>query len=148
MQHTLWLFPHASIKKSWQILVEGNVLQEVSSQCEIVIFGFSPNFAPSLEYWVSVLCKVLFLSMKLFERNLAVSQSTWKKELLGDFLEVQQLYDYEKHYMAKRTTSCNWLGVLALTSARCRNVFLSVNVMANTLTAWSMRLAPCGIKRL
>lgn len=58
-----------------------------------------------------------------------------KKKNFRGILEVEQLYDYEKHYMAKRTTSCNWLGVLVLTSARCRNVCTSVNVMANTLTA-------------
>lgn len=41
----------------------------------------------------------------------------------------------KKHYMSKRTTTCNWLAVLELQWARCKKVRLPVNVMANSLTA-------------
>lgn len=57
-----------------------------------------------------------------------------QKNGIGGVWRVEQLSDYEKHYMSKRTTTCNWLGVLELQQARCRKVCMPVNVMANSLT--------------
>lgn len=62
------------------------------------------------------------------------TQAQEEKFCLGGVWRVEQLSDYEKHYMSKRTTTCNCLGVLELQRARCRNVCMPVNVMANSLT--------------
>lgn len=82
-----------------------------------------------------VLGEIPFAFDETVWQSLTAQREERRRKNFRGILEVEQLYDYEKHYMAKRTTSCNWPGVLVLTSARCRNVCTSVNVMANTLTA-------------
>lgn len=121
----------------WQVLVTENMFQEISFACMHVFFLSIEGFQHVSHRSTCSHCKVitplklislislmlyipLLKKCHLFSKLIEVKQ-IWhyisaaicaereKRTYKGSCLRVEPLSDYKKHYMSKRTTTCNLL---------------------------------------
>lgn len=61
------------------------------------------------------------LKAEQFQTNISAAICAEREErtCTGSRLRVEQLSDYKKHYMSKRTTTCNWLAAENPDAERC-----------------------------